>query len=72
MGNKDESSWLTKEGLDNRADGIKHKESKERKLCMCVFWAVCFVVWIVIGAIHVTRAVNAEKINKDYNQFNLV
>ena len=41
-------------------------------MCMCAFWAVCFVVWLVIGSIHVSRAVNAEKINKDYNQFNLI
>ena len=70
MGKDD--SWLTSEGLKNRADGLKHKESKERKICMCVFWAVCFVVFLVIGSIHVSRAVNAEKINADYNQFNLI
>ena len=67
-----DGSWITSEGLANRADGLKHKESKERKICMCVFWAVCFVVYLVFGSIHVSRAVNAEKINKDYNQFNLI
>ena len=68
MGKHDD--WFSSEGLEARADGMK-KESKEKKLGMCVFWGVCFVVWLIVGALHVDRAVNAEKINKDYNQFSL-
>ena len=64
MGKADD--WFSSEGLDNREAGVKQKESKEKKIAMCVFWAVCFVVWLVIGALHADRASNAMKINVDY------
>ena len=47
--------WLSSKGLTNREAGVRQKESKEKKLCMCVFWAVCFIVWTVIGALHLSR-----------------
>ena len=67
MGKTDD--WFSEKGLANRAAGVKKIESKERKMCMCVFWAICFIVWIIFGALHVDRAVNALKIGADYNQF---
>ena len=36
---------------------------------MCVFWAICFLVWLILGALHVDRAANAMSIGKDFNQY---
>ena len=65
MGKKDD--WFSSEGLANREAGVKHKESKERKLCICVFWAICAVIWLVLGSLHISRFSNATAINSDYN-----
>ena len=67
MGKQDD--WFSEKGLARRAAGVKHKESKKRKICMCVFWAVCFVVWITLGGLHIDRSANAISIGEDYNQF---
>ena len=68
MGKKDD--WFSSEGLANREAGVKQKESKERKICFCAFWAFCFIVWTVIGALHLSRGSNAVKIGEDYNSLN--
>ena len=67
MGKHDD--WFSEKGLANRAAGVKQIESKQKKLCMCVFWAICFVVWIIFGGLHIDRSANAISIDNDYNQF---
>ena len=34
---------------------------------MCVFWAICAVVWLVLGSLHIDRFNNATAINSDFN-----
>ena len=65
MGKADD--WFSSEGLANRAAAVKKNESKERKVCMCVFWAICAVVWLVLGLLHIGRFNNAIAINSDWH-----
>ena len=69
MGKGKAEDWINSSGHRSREAGIKQEESKERKLAMCVFWAVCAIIWIVLGSLHIDRFNNAVKINVDFNDY---
>ena len=66
MGNKD--SWFSCDGLAKRAAGVKQKESKVKKIGLLIFYAICFIVYTIIGVRHLSRRMNAIKIGEDYNK----
>ena len=63
------NEWFSLEGLANRAAGVNKKESKRRKVKLCLFWVICAVVWIILGLMHFGRFNNAMAINAAFKDF---
>ena len=64
MGKKDD--WCSSKGLNNRKKGMYEKESKGRKVCICVFFGLSAFFFLAVGGLYASRSSNASKINEDY------
>ena len=70
MGKKDD--WCTGRGLNNRKHGMYSKESKQRKICIGVFFGISAIIFIVFGGLMAERSVNAGKMNLDFTRSKLI
>ena len=64
MGSRDD--WKSKKGMTMRQKGMKKKESKQRKICYCVIFAVSTAIYVVFGGLYGWRSTNAMKIQVDF------
>lgn len=69
MGNKKEKVkvYMSKEGRQGRKQGMYKQEKRCTKIMYFIIFSMAAVIFLVIGAIHASRADNARRINDDYN-----
>ena len=64
--------WLSKKGLEARARGVKHKETKERKCAYCVIFTISFAIILVFLGLYADRTANAGRINAEFTEFEFI
>ena len=58
--------WFTCRGLASRARGIKN-ESRVRRVLWIVTFSLCAIFCFYIGALHLAKKQNADRINEDFS-----